>query len=276
VALRHRLGWEPQFIQKSIWLWPLAAAAEPLGATRTHWPSHAELDALYARRAVEQRQAPGLHFSPDRGAMQHRRDHEAARIDAAQLYDGRIAVDRIVHTRAENWHDLLNALCFATWPKSKLALHERQYRALCRRLAGDARRLPTTRTREQDALTIFDEGGVVIAAKVDVADTLSRAPARAVEPVVRGLVEAGEAIVVVPFGHALFEHMVEGLPCPRASARVIVLTDIPGQSMRLLDAIDDALACQLADPSQFCTPREGKDLRLQSLSPERTAVQGSA
>jgi hypothetical protein len=264
VALRHRLGWEPLFIQKSPWLWPLAAAAEPLGATRTRWPSHAELDALYARRAVEQRQAASLRFSAERGAAQRRRDDEAAPIDAVRLYDGRITVDRIVHTRAENWHDLLNALCFATWPKSKLALHERQYRALCRRLTGGARQLPATRTREQDALTIFDEGGVVIAAHVAAADTLSHAPARAVEPVVRALVEAGEA-VVVPFGHALFEHMVEGLPCPRASARVVALPEIPRQAIPLLDAIDDALACQLADPSQFCTPQEGKDLRLQGL-----------
>jgi hypothetical protein len=264
VALRHRLGWEPQFIQKSAWLWPLAPAAEPLGATRASWPSHAELDALYARRAVKQRQVAVLRFSPERGSAQRRRDEEVPPIDAAQLYDGRIAVDRIVHTRAENWHDLLNALCFVTWPKSKLALHERQYRALCRRLTGDARRLPPTRTREQDALTIFDEGGVVIAARIAAADTLARAPTRAVEPVVRELAEAGEA-VVVPFGHALFEHMVEGLPCPRASARVVALTDIPGQAVPLLHAIDDALARQLADPSQFRTPHESKDLQLEHV-----------
>jgi len=222
------------------------------------------LDALYARRAAQQRHAATLRFSPERRATQHRRDDEVAPIDAAQLYDGRIAVDGIVHTRAENWHDLLSALCFATWPKSKFALHERQYRALCRRLTGDAQRLPATRTREQDALTIFDEGGVVIAARAATADTLARAPARAAEPVVRALVKAGEA-VVVPFGHALFEHMVEGLPCPRANARVVALTEIPGQPVPLLDVIDDALACQLAGSSQFRTPQEGKDLRLQEL-----------
>jgi hypothetical protein len=258
------VGWEPLFIQKSAWLWPLAAAAEPLGTTRADWPSHADLDALYARRAVAQRQATMLRFSPERRSAQRRRNDVVTPIDAAQLYDGRIAIDRIVHTRAENWHDLLNALCFATWPKSKLALHERQYRALCRRLAGDARQLPAARTREQDALTIFDEGGVVIAAKTAAAEALTGAPARAIEPVVRALVQAGEA-VVVPFGHALFEHMVEGLPCPRASARVIALNEVPAQRIPLLDAIDDALAAQLGDPDQFRTPQESKDLRLDGL-----------
>jgi hypothetical protein len=247
VVLRHRLGWEPEFIQKNLWLWPLAAAAEPLCAMRAGWPSHAELDALYARRAVERRHATSLRFSPERGSAQRhrRRDGEVATIDAGQLYDGRIAIDRVVHTRAENWHDLLNALCFATWPKSKLALHERQYRALCRRLTGDARQLPATRTREQDALTIFDEGGVVIGAEAAAADVLAHAPARAIEPVVRALVDAGEA-VVVPFGHALFEHMVEGLACPRASARVIALSPILEHGIPLLDAIDDALAPSIA------------------------------
>jgi len=104
----------------------------------------------------------------------------------------------------------------------------------------------------------------VIAARAAAAGILARAPARGVEPVVRTLAKAGEAIVV-PFGHALFEHMIEGLPCPRASARVVALADIPGQAIALLDAIDDALASQLADPTQFGTPQESKDLRLDGL-----------
>jgi hypothetical protein len=261
MGIEHRVGWDPHFIARSPWLWPLAAVAEPLRA-RPRWPSHSELDAIYARCA-ERRGARCLNFRPAQPRARHRAA-EPRPIELERIYDGRIALTSVVTTRAENWHDLLNALCFATWPKSKLALHERQYRALIARLEPDALRLPPTRSPEQDALTIFDEGGVVIAALRDTAAALALLePSEFESAVQRSLV--ARRTRVIPFGHALFEHMVEGLVCPGGSARIVALDAIAGTDACLLDAADDALAKALADPASFSAPRQANHLRLQRL-----------
>ena len=47
------------------------------------------------------------------------------RAPANERYDARIALERVVPTRARSWHDLLNALVWATFPRAKLALHAR-------------------------------------------------------------------------------------------------------------------------------------------------------
>jgi hypothetical protein len=124
--------------------------------------------------------------------------------------------------------------------------------------------MPASRTREQDALTIFDEGGAVVAATQPAALRLAQTAEHAFEAALRELCAASEARVV-PFGHALFEHMIEGLPCPGASACVLGLPSIFGSSRDLLRCIDDALALRLADPRQFRTPRQAMHLRLQAL-----------
>src|SRR6185369_15454776 len=93
---------------------------------------------------------PPLHFALDR----KRRKRGARKVALDELYDGRIALHAQVPTRAGSWHDLLNALCFATFPASKRALHARQANAMAPRLPKAAARLPSARTSEQDALTL--------------------------------------------------------------------------------------------------------------------------
>jgi hypothetical protein len=263
MALRHRVSWDPDFMRRDARLWPLAEAASLLGPSQ-QWPLHAELDAMFLRRTAANG-APPLCFRTPEPRARERHESPGA-IDPDRLYDGCITRHRIVPTRAENWHDLLNALCFATWPKSKLALHERQYAVLSQRLLANDQRLPPSRTSEQDALTIFDEGGVVIAASSEAARALGKTEAlsSAFETTLREICASGHA-KLVPFGHALFEHMVEGLPCPGTSARILVLPSIAEDSLALLRLIDEALAYRLADRRCFQAPREAAHLRLQAF-----------
>lgn len=60
-----------------------------------------------------------------------------------------------VLVRRFNWHDLYNALVWMTFPAAKAALNARQYAALQAREG-------TRRTAEGDALTLFDEDGVIV------------------------------------------------------------------------------------------------------------------
>lgn len=69
-------------------------------------------------------------------------------------YEQRIAQGRIA-TRAQNWHDLFNALVWARYPEIKQALNARQ--CACIEANG-----PGQRDRAQAALTQFDESGVIV------------------------------------------------------------------------------------------------------------------
>jgi hypothetical protein len=181
-----------------------------------------------------------------------------------RLYDGRIAVGHEVPTRERDWHDLFNALCFATFPRAKLALHRRQYAILQERVPAGATRLPQTRTREQDALTLLDEGGAMLAAQPHAAAVLRAAQADARTAALRDALAAGHARVV-PFGHALFEHLVEGLRCPGGFTRVLELPSLALSDAQLLAAVDERLAALLADRDQLRSPSEGGHLRLDDL-----------
>ena len=70
-------------------------------------------------------------------------------------YEQRIAERGDIATRAGSWHDLLNALVWLRHVALKQALNRRQ-------MAEIARMGPKQRSRPQDALTQFDEGGVIV------------------------------------------------------------------------------------------------------------------
>jgi hypothetical protein len=70
-------------------------------------------------------------------------------------YESRIFQRGEIATRSDNWHDLLNALIWTQYPAIKAALNARQAEHVAQ---VGARR----RTREQDAMTQFDEAGAVL------------------------------------------------------------------------------------------------------------------
>jgi hypothetical protein len=166
-------------------------------------------------------------------------------IDLTTLYEGQVTVRGEVPTRRDDWHDLFNALAFMTFPRAKRALHARQYAILEARLGSTATKLPNARTREQDALALFDEGGLVVA---------SSAPIGVSEQELREAMHARRA-TVVPFGHALYEHMVAGAPCPLATVHV-VRADVD---------LDAALAEALSAPTAFLVPSPERGVSLPAL-----------
>jgi hypothetical protein len=269
MALVHKLGWDARFVRRSAWFWPIARAAGRIAGS-SDWPRLGDLDALYAELAAKIG-APPLRFA----ANVRKQDKRArGRVVLDALYDGRIALHGEVPTRERDWHDLFNALCFATFPRAKIALHRRQYQALQRRIGPDADAIPPTRTPEQDALTLFDEGGVVVAADAHAVRALERAGQHPPASVLEQLERAGHARVV-PFGHALFEHLVEGLVCPGGGTRVLDLDPLPTDDSALLVAVDLGLCALLEDPGCFTSPREHFHLRFNGMSPPSARGVGS-
>jgi hypothetical protein len=126
---------------------PLHAALARLPADR--WPTHAELNALADGTTTAGGQP--LRFVPPRGNDPAERRH----------YEARIAETGEIETRPENWHDLFNALAWITWPRAKARINAQHAAILAEGGEDEARH----RGPERDALTLFDEGGVVVASR---------------------------------------------------------------------------------------------------------------
>jgi hypothetical protein len=73
-------------------------------------------------------------------------------------YEPRCYLKGEVPTRADNWHDLLNALVWLAFPKTKAVLNARHYDALVEeRVSGNTRRGAV-----RDVNTLLDESGVIV------------------------------------------------------------------------------------------------------------------
>ena len=205
---RREIPFDPRFTERDPLLWPLARAASTFAA-ETDWPDVRS----YARAFAGD---PVVRFEPARPASRRRREPP----NPAALYDARITRDRCVPTRPGSWHDFLNALVWATFPRAKLALHERQLQAMLSRMNPRARTLPASRSREHDALALLDEGGAVV---------LEDGPRR--EPVL--------------FGHALYEGLVLGVRPRAAAALEAALPEGPIDAGRCVGRAEEAIASRL-------------------------------
>ncbi|MGA7749216.1 MAG: DUF3025 domain-containing protein [Gallionella sp.] len=83
---------------------------------------------------------------------------ERGKLPFEAQYEPRCFLKGEVPTRANNWHDLLNALVWLTFPKTKAVLNARHYHALM-----EERGLgKTVRGAVRDANTLLDESGVIV------------------------------------------------------------------------------------------------------------------
>jgi len=153
-------------------------------------------------------------------------------------YQARLFLKGELLTRDGHPHDAFNALCHMTYPRTKATLNARQFWALDER----ATTLPWSaaeggrRTTEQDALTHFDEGGIIVACSCPHLLTLLREKrwkelfvenrARLLSREGRetaaardttGSACATRAMEFFVFGHAIFEVVLGGHPTPHAS-----------------------------------------------------------
>lgn len=208
-------AFDARFYERSARFWPIARAASVF-ADAPDWPEVSTYE-----RAFDGLEAVRFETRPPR--------RRGDAFDRRELYDAVIVREGVVPTRPRMWHDFLNALVWATFPRAKRALHRRQHRAIEAWIPPDATRLPNARTRELDALALVDEGGLLV-----VSDRVSSC----------------EMI----FGHALYEGLV--IDNRAMVARVVELAvDAlpPGESARVACA-DAALAALLEDAAQLRTP----------------------
>jgi hypothetical protein len=129
---------------------PLLATVRPLleRFQDDRFPTHEDLTALARERGVRSGGDAPIAFVPA----------EAGRADAFEAqYEIRIYRAGAVPTRAGSWHDLFNALAWISFPLTKAVINRLHHDEMVRR-RGQAQR-----GTARDVLTLFDEGGVIVA-----------------------------------------------------------------------------------------------------------------
>jgi hypothetical protein len=197
------------------------------------------LDALNTQAAAfDTRNASGLpirFFTPD--------GHLSAR-----NYETHILQTGQVPTRADTWHDVLNALVWLRFPRFKAALNAAHGVAIAAETAS-------TRGRRRDALTVLDESGVwVISRDPALPELLANRAWHELFWEARPQLETGMRFVMV--GHALLEKALA--PFPTMTGKCLMLIS------DTLDP-DTAEAQAVTQLGMIETPRQLAPLPVQGI-----------
>jgi hypothetical protein len=234
-------NWDAEFASRLPLYEPLSAYAAMLSGV--DWPDLPQLQHMIDTRCIVTGGGQPLRVveqAPRSGLLEDR-------------YEARIYLRGELQIRRCDWHDLFNLLVWAAFPRAKTALNARHYRAL---LDQHARGAPN-RGPAQDALTLFDEGGIVVASSDS--ELLDDLRAFEWEQLFRERRErVKQHMRWFLFGHAMYE---KGLaPFDGITARGVLFTvddawlALPQATQ--LAALDERLATSIADAMSFRRTRD--------------------
>lgn len=160
-------------------------------------------------------------------------------------YEQRLYARGELEFRERNWHDLFNVLVWLTFPQAKAALNARHHAALPAGHAGG-------RGPVRDALTLFDESGIIVlSVDAGLLDMIREFRWKPLFWERRAEVISGMAFL--PFGHALCEKALA--PYRGITGRAWLLEverDFFAQpAAERLRGIDHRLATLIADPQHL-------------------------
>ena len=201
------------------------------------WPAPEALNELAAQRKLVNARGVPLRFAaPDT-------------LEPAN-YELRIHHSGAVATRARNRHDLLNALAWLAFPRTKAAINALHAEDLSQ---PGAHRNPQ-RSRLRDALTLFDEGGALVAVSDASLETIAREH-RWVELFWQRRQRVLDGMRFAVLGHAVLEHALE--PFPGITCRALFVKVEPRlleDPRALLDRLDAAGGAWFEAPPPGLTP----------------------
>lgn len=170
-----------------------------------------------------------------------------------ERFEARVHLKGEMVFRERNWHDLLNLLMWLTFPRAKAALNARHFEALAaQRASGAANRGPA-----QDALTLFDEGGVIVASCDDELLGLLR-EWRWKELFWSNRARLRLLMRFTVFGHALYEKALH--PFIGIAGRGVLLKVEPRlltlPAAQQIADLDSRLAAYVSEPRNLTATRE--------------------
>lgn len=172
-------------------------------------------------------------------------------------YEPRCYLKGEVPTRADNWHDLLNALVWLTFPKAKAAINMRHYRALTERGEADIGARRNLRGAVRDTCTLLDESGViVVCADIELAALLRNFQWK--ELFWKRRAEVLYSMSFYLFGHGLYEKALH--PYIGMTGQGLVLpveqSFFTWSLVQQLSHLDGLLAAYLSAPEHCSSTRE--------------------
>lgn len=231
--------WDHDFARRDPWFAPLRAVAEKL--PQIGWPNVEVLDyvAQETGRRIVNARGERIRFVPSDDATHADHAYEPLTYAHAQ-----------VRVRSINWHDLFNALVWMTFPTAKATINARHQQAI-------ETQVGSARAPVRDALTHFDEDGMVVLSADPALSQLLRAFAwKTLFCAQRARV--AESMRFVTFGHALYDKL--RAPYIGLTAKCIVFDVAPQSLAREREAlraqVDRLLALHLLDPAHLVAPRE--------------------
>jgi hypothetical protein len=229
--------WDRDALLASPFFASIAPALAALPAER--FPQLDDLNALAADRGVKSGGSAQIRFVPPAPAATFE-----------DRYELRIYREGAVATRAGNWHDLFNALVWLSFPRTKAVLNGHHYREML------ARRGEPVRGTARDVLSLFDEGGIVIAcADPSLADLLVGFRWKALFWERRAGVERSMRFRV--FGHAIHEKAVAPFRGITAKALIVPVgpEDLALPLEEELAMLDERAAAYFATEDALATTR---------------------
>lgn len=236
------MDWDPQFLARLPLFEPLRIHGA--GLATGDWPTLAALQAAFDARGVISGGGQALRLVSQDAARTRAFEHR---------YEARLYLKGELAMRSRNWHDLFNALVWLAFPRSKAAINARHYQALLAQQANGAHNRGPT----QDALTLFDEGGVIVAcAEPDLLELLRGFEWKRLFWRERERVIARMRWLL--FGHAIYEKALA--PFVGITGRGVLLEVDAGFHALPLHAqmaqLDARVAALVADAASFKATRE--------------------
>ncbi len=236
--------WDKEALLHMLSFAPLHSSIARLGANC--FPTLQDCNALLAasQPAITVQSGRSLRFVPQ----------EYGKLPFEAQYEPRCYLKGEVPTRPDNWHDLLNALVWLTFPKAKAAINARHYRALTEEDNAAGHSLRGT---VRDTCTLLDESGVVVAcADPGLAELLRNFQWKELFWRRRADVQSGMGFCL--FGHGLYEKALrpyigmagQGLLLPVEQAY------FSWSLAQQLAHLDDLLADYLSAPEHCSSTRE--------------------
>jgi len=226
-------NWNPAFVERMPLLLPLGGFASRLNGV--DWPAPALLQQLLDDADVRVASGRPLRLVPSGGKLP---------------YEIRVYESAELEVREHNWHDLFNVLVWLMFPRAKAALNARHYAAWSAD-SGDGR------GAVRDALTLFDESGlVVLSARPELLQLIRNFEWKPLFWEQRA--ELAADMRFLPFGHALCE---KALAPYRGMTGHALLLDVDAgwlalEMPELILRVDRLLAALVADPQSMQTTRQ--------------------
>jgi len=174
-------------------------------------------------------------------------------------YQLRIFLSGEVPTRPNNWHDFFNAWSWILLPQVKAAINARHFHCIEESSDFPWKLEGGNRNREQDMLTLFDEGGLLVVTEDDELWTLI-CERQWTALFLDNYQRLQNDVWFVPVGHALFECALKGHPklhasCIRVRANARRLHRVGAEGVRnALAIVDEHAALEIKRRAQLHSP----------------------